>query len=469
MKNETDKGFIRSYGRPGGLSYDDYFRPIFSILVDMQNKNINKLDDYLNRIEAHEKAERKKKSVYLLLLVGLLAVGFTVFKFVDFGPSLRTFAVNDLDQDKIQTLFSEDESAIVVTHPDIGTDTIRSLDDYVDILNLLDLIEQNRNIALSVSDDESDVESEEDQNKLSPYMVDIAGDRRAGQSLVFNIENYDPSETYMLDYGNGYRRRVNEQSTYTYRYQGRFRIQLLATDGENGSSVYTKRIEIASAPSTSQIAESTPKKEEKKEEKKVAENNEMTDLIAENQNDDDDQEESAKEVENKEKTQPKEEVNKPKTDNLIADAGTGKEPTKVVDNSSLRSNGNTVKDLPTTPSPAKAETNKPVINTNKPLMGAQLMPEFPGGNKALARFFKRNYRYPREAQQKEVEGVVYVRFVVNPDGSLTNIKVVKGIGSGCDEEAIRLTSRMPKWIPGEQDGVKVPVYKTIPISFKLMK
>ena len=441
----------------------------------MQKKKINNLDDYLNRIEAHEKAERKKKSVYLLLLVGLLAVGFTVFKFVDFGPSLRTFAVNDLDQDLIQTLFTEDEAPIVVTHPDIGTDTIRSFDDYVDILNLLDLIEQNRNIALSVSDDETEAESEEDQNKLSPYMVDIAGDRKAGQSLVFTIENYDPDVTYMLDYGNGYRRRVNKKSSYTYRYQGRFRIQLLATDGENGSSVYTKRVEIGSAPapSTPQIADNSSKKEdkpeEKKEEQKEEENNEMKDLIAENQNTDNDQEEESNDEEKQEKTQAQEEDNQPNTDNLIADAGTDSEPAKVVDNSSLRSNGNTVKDIPTTPSPAKVETNKPVINTNKPLMGAQLMPEFPGGNKALARFFKRNYRYPKEAQQKEVEGVVYVRFVVNPDGSLTNIKVVKGIGAGCDKEAVRLTSNMPKWIPGEQDGVKVPVYKTIPISFKLLK
>ena len=94
-------------------------------------------------------------------------------------------------------------------------------------------------------------------------------------------------------------------------------------------------------------------------------------------------------------------------------------------------------------------------------------PEPVGGMKAFLGFLAENIEYPRAASRLGVSGKVFVQFVVEKDGSLTDIKVIKGIGAGCDEEAVRVLSTAPKWIPGKQRGVPVRVYKMVPINFQL--
>lgn len=95
------------------------------------------------------------------------------------------------------------------------------------------------------------------------------------------------------------------------------------------------------------------------------------------------------------------------------------------------------------------------------------MPTFPGGEEALMDFIGTNIRYPKYAQDHGISGRVFIKFVVMPDGSVSNVEVLKGIGGGCDEEAVRVVKMMPKWIPGEKDGKKVMVMYTLPISFRL--
>jgi TonB family protein len=97
------------------------------------------------------------------------------------------------------------------------------------------------------------------------------------------------------------------------------------------------------------------------------------------------------------------------------------------------------------------------------------MPQFPGGQTALLKFFSDNLVYPDSALAKKISGKVVIQFVINTDGGTTNLKVVRGIGSGCDEEAIRIASTMPNWIPAEENGQKFAVKYTIPVSFKLPK
>lgn len=94
-------------------------------------------------------------------------------------------------------------------------------------------------------------------------------------------------------------------------------------------------------------------------------------------------------------------------------------------------------------------------------------PEPIGGYAAFYEFLNKNLKYPREAIRDRVQGKVFVNFVIEKDGSLTNFKVVKGIGSGCDEEAIRVLGTVPHWEPGRQRGHNVRVYRTIPIHFTL--
>lgn len=97
------------------------------------------------------------------------------------------------------------------------------------------------------------------------------------------------------------------------------------------------------------------------------------------------------------------------------------------------------------------------------------MPEFIGGNEALALYLKNKIKYPKEAQKNKIQGRVLVRFVVDKSGKVRDAKVVKGISecSECNNMAKRVVEEMPDWKPGIQDGEAVSVYFTLPINFKL--
>ena len=94
-------------------------------------------------------------------------------------------------------------------------------------------------------------------------------------------------------------------------------------------------------------------------------------------------------------------------------------------------------------------------------------PEFPGGEAALYSYLGENINYPSQARRMGIEGRVYVQFVVDRDGSITQVQAVRGIGAGCDEEAVRVVKAMPKWDPGRQRGRAVRVKMIVPITFKL--
>ena len=95
------------------------------------------------------------------------------------------------------------------------------------------------------------------------------------------------------------------------------------------------------------------------------------------------------------------------------------------------------------------------------------MPEYPGGDEARMKFLANNIKYPKEAREAGIQGVVYMTFVVEKDGSITGAKIMRGIGGGCDEEAIQVVSAMPKWKPGTQRGKPVRVQFNLPIRFTL--
>ena len=95
------------------------------------------------------------------------------------------------------------------------------------------------------------------------------------------------------------------------------------------------------------------------------------------------------------------------------------------------------------------------------------MPEFTGGEKARLRYLQKNVNYPRMAIDGDIQGTVYVQFTVNKDGSLVDIKVIQGIGGGCDKEALRVAKNMPAWKAGKQRGKKVRVKCVMRIKFTL--
>lgn len=94
-------------------------------------------------------------------------------------------------------------------------------------------------------------------------------------------------------------------------------------------------------------------------------------------------------------------------------------------------------------------------------------PEFTGGQAALGKFVAQNLKYPIAARENNVQGRVYISFVVEKNGSLSDLKVIKGIGSGCDDEALRVIKNSPAWKPGLVDGKPVRTAYVLPISFKL--
>ena len=96
-----------------------------------------------------------------------------------------------------------------------------------------------------------------------------------------------------------------------------------------------------------------------------------------------------------------------------------------------------------------------------------VMPQFPGGEQEMFKFFQEKIIYPLKAKQDNIEGVVYMQFVVERTGALSEFNVVKGAHQMLDREAMRVTKLMPNWTPGEKDGKKVAVRFTLPISFKL--
>ena len=94
-------------------------------------------------------------------------------------------------------------------------------------------------------------------------------------------------------------------------------------------------------------------------------------------------------------------------------------------------------------------------------------PSFPGGDSALVVFIRSNIQYPDTAKQYHMEGVVYASFIVEKNGGLSGFKIIRGIGWGCDEEAIRVLKLMPNWEPATRKGKPVRVQMNIPVRFEL--
>ena len=108
-----------------------------------------------------------------------------------------------------------------------------------------------------------------------------------------------------------------------------------------------------------------------------------------------------------------------------------------------------------------AEKNQQVFDV------VEQMPEYPGGMQALFEYLSQNVKYPEDAEKQKVEGRVIATFVVETDGSISNVEVVKPAFPSLDAEAVRVLSGMPKWAPGMQSGKVVRVKYTVPINFSL--
>ena len=113
------------------------------------------------------------------------------------------------------------------------------------------------------------------------------------------------------------------------------------------------------------------------------------------------------------------------------------------------------------------ETDEEEVEETQIFQVVENMPEFPGGRSALMKYLATNIKYPPYAKEAGIQGRVFINFVVETNGAITAVKVLRGIGGGCDEEAIRVVKDMPKWKPGMQRGKPVRVSFNLPVKFTL--
>jgi TonB family protein len=99
----------------------------------------------------------------------------------------------------------------------------------------------------------------------------------------------------------------------------------------------------------------------------------------------------------------------------------------------------------------------------------EVMPKFKGGKEALYTYLGNNIKYPEDAKKEGIEGTVYVTYVIEKDGSVSHVKVLRGVHESLDKEAVRVIKEMPKWEPGKQRGKPVRVQYNMPIKYTLAK
>jgi periplasmic protein TonB len=105
--------------------------------------------------------------------------------------------------------------------------------------------------------------------------------------------------------------------------------------------------------------------------------------------------------------------------------------------------------------------------SNEVFGAVEQMPDFPGGIEALYSYLGKNIRFPQSAIENGISGRVFLQFVVERDGSVSNVKVMRSLDKDCDAEAVRVVKRLPKFIPGKQNGKPVRVYYSLPVNFIL--
>jgi len=422
------------------------------------NYTENKFDEYLDQIRNREKVSNRRRIMKIGLILAILVTGLILFQQYTQNPAQARWhavAYDELNQEKLSELLADHRKGIVVTHHLLGEDTIRGLADYHRFRDLVDLIEITEE-DVDKKEEPKEKETEEyefaslsqpeesaklepgrlqmtEDATLKPFAIRINGATYARENIKFTVVNYDPSVRYMIDFGNGVTRRIRRSTIYAYPLKGVHLIRLIASSKDKGSSVYTKKLTIL------------PPLDQGMAVRKQGSTNQSINPLTDELNINEINRVTAFTVPRSSSGEKQEKEVESKNDIDLVDLGQLKNKEGEV------------------------EKKKPEATVDKPLVYAEKMPSFPGGAKALKSYLKKHLDYPSEALEYKTQGQVIVQFVIEADGTITNPKVLKGIGSGCDEEALRIVGEMPKWIPGESNGLRVPVYQSIPINFRLFE
>ncbi|MEM7368064.1 MAG: TonB family protein [Bacteroidota bacterium] len=414
--------------------------------MDSYRRTTEQFDDYLGKIQARERVRQRNVFILGILLIGILGIGLVMYQWPDLlrrEAKLRTFKYEELSEEKIIRLFRSDGDEILVSHQILGWDTIQTLEDFRQLADLSELISMAKSPVPkdTASAIAADSIVSTPMASLGMFVLDVEGERKVDQELIFTIENYDPIVQYTLDLGNGVKRRIKARTKYTYPLPGNYTVQLIATAKEKGSSIYSKRFRIHPPNPSTKIASSATSTSTSRPNARVVPEldlplfNEPTGLT------------TPRSAEQQEEH---------------------KETSTISPALEIRDLGNTASSPIESARPPATSAVVEKTTLDEPLVYADILPEFPGGQKALHNYLSRKVGYPLRAKEEKIEGRVVVQIVVNADGSLSNAKVLKGIGGGCDEEALKVVKNMPRWYPGKVNGQKVAVYRTIPIVFRII-
>lgn len=205
----------------------------------------DRLDNYLEKLEAQEKTRRQRLIAILSFsFLILLSGGYFAYRSFFVSPEvveennirLRRYAAEELNPEMVQKLFVSDPNSIVIIHPVTGVDTVHSMDDYYQFLNRLTILDMDtEQPAIQPASENEELSTEEDLPEEKPeFQVSVEGEKRVGEQLVFTIKNYDPKFELLLDFGNGIVRKPSgERYVYKYPLPGHFDFHLkLVKEGE---------------------------------------------------------------------------------------------------------------------------------------------------------------------------------------------------------------------------------------------
>ena len=382
-----------------------------------QNKS-DELNSYLLHLEAHEKTKRKWKS---RIFMGLGALFFLV-------------AISALSFFSLQ-LTGKTANGEIASPEDIFVE-LPVMEDSLDE-GLFSLSAEPEEIAIETASSGEAVLSELDLGLF------VEGSKTAGAQLNLVILGFDDSFTYELDLGTGSREIVSEPVfPISYRKKGTYKLSLIVSNQEAEKRTFKRSIRIASEEAASaglkKDRETTLKDE-------VASSPSITAIPS------------------TETSIGEQELLKTLSPISIPTPTEARESEVLSDSESQNTRRIEESSTQATPISTPAKSG----NTQFNFRVKEKLPEFKGGKKQLKRYLSKNISYPDEAIQNQIEGNVIVRFAVEPDGSISNPTIVKSLGYGCDEEAIRLVTNMPYWEPGMQGDRAVRAYSLVSIMFNM--
>ncbi|MEL6133236.1 MAG: hypothetical protein AAFR59_07720 [Bacteroidota bacterium] len=230
-------------------------------IMEHPGSRYERLDNYLAQMEAYEKAKKVRRWLGIVLVL-TLGIAAGIYYFSDDTPApintkpLRRFAANSLTPERVNQLFVDSPSPLVLIHPVLGTDTITSVLDYYEFLNRLDLmsidyVEEGEDIQTAEIIPQAEEVSTQtepasaDTDIVPEFQVVLKGEKRVGKALAYTIENYDPAYELTLDFGNGIKRKVRRETTeYVYPLPGHFDMHLMLSQGDSTQILHTLKYQI---------------------------------------------------------------------------------------------------------------------------------------------------------------------------------------------------------------------------------